>query len=278
MWKNSWKRPSISVSAALSSRVSLCDHCLHTETVVEYRAWTSTYQKKKDSSRHLSLLYLQRRLLPLHLVSRFTSAFPAVFVFTRSAATVSLSFPSPLSTSILSKPLAGAFNRQWHLSPRAVMSPIHQQWMTDCTPPPPTHIFLSLTEPGGKGSHATKPEQLDSVRVVRADTHGHRIWTLNHWCLMCAPFPLLHSHSPYTALPAHPQRSEARWQRGRRECRGHTGLSFWGMIPIRALWHPLIQWLMQPVSRTPFRYLSEHYCKSMHPKTIKHHMWDLNVK
>lgn len=94
--------------------------------------------QKENCSRHLSLLYLQRPLLPLHLATRFTSAFPAAFVFTRSAATVSLSFFSPLSTSILSKPLAGAFNRQWHLSPRAVMSPIHQWGMTGCMSPSPS--------------------------------------------------------------------------------------------------------------------------------------------
>lgn len=101
---------------------------------------TLTIQMPRENcSRHLSLLHLQRPLLPLHLATRFTSAFPAAFLFTRSAATVSLSFFSPLSTSILSKPLAGAFNRQWHLSPRAVMSPIHQRGMTGCMPPhPPT--------------------------------------------------------------------------------------------------------------------------------------------
>lgn len=104
---------------------------------------------RKNGSGHLSLLYLQRPLLPLHLATRFTSASPAAFVFTRSAATVSLSFFSPLSTSILSKPLTGAFNRQWHLSPRAVMSPIHQWGMTGYMPPP----LPPATEAGGKGSH-----------------------------------------------------------------------------------------------------------------------------
>ncbi len=92
--------------------------------------------RKENCSRHLSLLHLQRPLLPLSLSSRFTSAFPAAFVFTRSAATVSLSFFSPLFTSILSEPLAGAFNRRWHLSPGAVMSPIHQWGMTCCMPSP----------------------------------------------------------------------------------------------------------------------------------------------
>ena len=148
---------------------------------------TLTIQMPRENcSRHLSLLYLQRPLLPLHLATRFTSAFPAAFVFTRSAVTVSLSFFSPLSTSILSKPLAGAFNRQWHLSPRAVMSPIHQWGMTGCMlpspPPPPPRL-------GQVGRVHTLPDHggwrvcvcvCVCWCVVEADTHGHWIWTLNH--------------------------------------------------------------------------------------------------
>lgn len=130
----------------------------------------------------MSLVYLHHPLLLLHLATRFTSAFPAGFMFTRSAATVSLSFLSPLSASILSKPLAGAFNRQWHLSPRAVMSPIHQQGMTACVPPP----SLPLTQSGGDGSRYTRPNQLESVCAEQTHTHGHWIRALNHWSLMCA--------------------------------------------------------------------------------------------
>lgn len=88
---------------------------------------------------------------------------PAAFVFTRSAATVSLSVFSPLSTSILSEPLAGAFNRQWHLSPRAVMSPIHQWGMTACMP----HYHRSPTHSGGEGSHSTRPERFQGVCLYR---------------------------------------------------------------------------------------------------------------
>lgn len=117
--------------------------------------------QRENCSRHLSLPYLQRPLLPFHLATHFTSAFPAAFVFTRSAATVSLSFFSPLSTFILSKPLAGAFNRQWHLSPRAIMSPIHQWGMTGCVTPTPLQ-----TKAGGEGSHSTRPERLEGVCVL----------------------------------------------------------------------------------------------------------------
>lgn len=151
---------------------------------------TLTIQTLRENCfRHLSVLYLQRPLLPLHLTTRFTSAFPAAFVFTRSAATVSLSFFSPLSTSILSKPLAGAFNRQWHLSPRAVMSPIHQ-WADDGLYAPPPRQPPPRAETGGEGSHSTRPERLEGVCVVEADTHGHWIWTLNHRGLHVCVSPL----------------------------------------------------------------------------------------
>lgn len=112
----------------------MCDHYFGTKPVILYPIKNIT-MRKKISSYHLSLFYLRRPLLPLHLTACFVSAFPAAFVFTRSAATVSLSFLSLVSASILSKPLAEVFNRQWHLSPRAVMSPIHQWAMTGCMPP-----------------------------------------------------------------------------------------------------------------------------------------------
>lgn len=138
---------------------------------------------RKNCSRHLSLLYLQ---CPPTSPLVACLLFPAAFVFTRSAATVSLSVFYPLSTCILSEPLAGAFNRQWHLSPRAVMSLIHQWGMTGCMPPP-----SPATGSGGEGSHSARPERLVRVCAVQANAHGHRIWTLNHQSLMCVS-PMQH--------------------------------------------------------------------------------------
>lgn len=65
----------------------------------------------------------------------------SAFMFIRSAATV---FLPPFSTSMLSEPLAGAFNRRWHLSPRAVMYLIHQQGMTGCMPSTCTCTFVDV--------------------------------------------------------------------------------------------------------------------------------------
>lgn len=125
-------------------------------------------ERKKKRSRHLSLALPAKPppSPPPPLLPPPARLLPAAFVFTRSAATVSLSVFSPLSTSILSEPLAGAFNRQWHLSPRAVMSPIHQWGMTGCMPPTTTTSRLSPTQSGGEGSHSTRPERLEGVCVL----------------------------------------------------------------------------------------------------------------
>ncbi|KAI9538216.1 hypothetical protein NQZ68_017950 [Dissostichus eleginoides] len=93
-------------------------------------------------------------------------------------------------------PLAGAFNRQWHLSPRAVMSSIHQWGMTGYMPPPLT------TEVGGEGSHSTRPERWKGVCAVECDTHGHWVWTLNHRGLVCMSHPSF--FNPYSTFYTSP--------------------------------------------------------------------------
>lgn len=199
---------------------------------------------RENCSRHLSLLYLQRPLLPLHLATRFTSAFPAAFVFTRSAATVSLSFFSSLSTSILSKPMAGAFNRQWHLSPRAVMSPIHQWGMTGCMSPP--------SDWGRWGGFTLSWSELWKVCVLYKLTlmvTGSGLLIIDAWCVCLTP---LTSTPPQHFL--HIPRG-CGWGRRRRESRGHPRLSLWRMIHLQALWRPLMRWLMLVVNRKLSRLL-----------------------
>lgn len=85
----------------------------------------------------------------------------------------SFPFPSSLLSPLpfFSEPLAGAFNRLWHLSPRAVMFLIHQWGMAGWMPP---------LEPGEKGSHSTGPQRLEGVGAAETDTHGHWNWTFNH--------------------------------------------------------------------------------------------------
>lgn len=118
-------------------------------------------------------------------------------MFTRSAATVSFSVspPLPLSTSILSEPLAGAFNRHWHLSPRAVMSLIHQQGMTGRMP---LHS-RTHTSPTWKGGEASRSAIWVCLSVcmwpageVQVYVHGHWIWTLNHQGQVCVSSWSLH--------------------------------------------------------------------------------------
>lgn len=185
--KHSWKRQSKVFLHFLTEtlRIVRSLFCCTGSCVVPHVNWKC---QRKKTSYHLSLLYLH--IPPSHRSLHI--CFPAGFVFTRSAATVSLSFLSPLSTSILSKPLAGAFNRRWHLSPRAVMFLIHQKGMTACIPPP-----LRFQWPNQAGRVHTRPVHSTWKAFVRQKltlmVTGSGLLIMEAWsvCLISASSPFL---------------------------------------------------------------------------------------